>query len=208
MVKLGTTAFFFAGIASFTANAADPHDHDHDHNGHDHNHDHHHHSHGAHVHGAWELFAALDGAQLSVTVKGPIVDILGFETRPASDQERAAVVALTERLEPAESMVSIDPRANCALTAPVAVALPKGFAGEDEKADDDHAHTHDHHDIHDSDIELTYTFTCQSPNRLNAITITGFGHFPEIETVDAVFLSDDKQVAHRLEDKAQILHID
>lgn len=208
MVKLRTTAFLFVALSYFAAHAAEAHDHghdhdhEHDHDDHDHDHDHDHHSHGAHVHGAWELFAALDGAQLSVTLKGPIVDILGFEAAPANDQERQAVAALADRLKAVEVMLSLDRRADCDLSAPVAVALPESFSSE-------HAdHAHGDHDIHDSDVELTYGFVCQSPARLGAITMTGFEAFPGIETVDAVFLSDGKQAARRLERRSQVLQID
>ena len=202
MAERSTTIILFASLASFAANAADPHDHDH-----------HHHSHDAHVHGAWELFAALDGADLSVTVKGPIVDVLGFETAPASERERQAVTDLTAFLETPEAMVSLDQRAGCRLSGPVAVNLPEGFSTETAKADEDHDHAHDNdhdhgHDIHKSDVELTYAFTCNAPKRLNAITLTGFTAFPELKTVDAVFLSDTKQSAQRLEPRSHVLRID
>ena len=153
------------------------------------------------------MFAALDDAQLSVTLKGPIVDILGFEAAPASDQERQAVAALADRLKTVEVMLSLDQRAGCELSAPVAVALPEGFSSEHAHGDKDGAHAHDAHDIHDSDVELTYDFVCASPARLGAITMTGFETFPGIETVDAVFLSDGKQAAHRLERRSQVLQI-
>lgn len=203
MVKCQAISFLFVGILPFTAHASDKHDHKHDH-------DHHHHSHEAHVHGAWELFAALDDAQLSVTVKGPIVDMLGFEAAPANDQERKAVADLAATLQTSEAMVSLDQRAGCTLSAPVIVALPEGFKA---KADEDHSHDHDHkheheHDIHKSDIELTYAFTCTAPQRLITIALTGFTTFSGIETVDAVFLSDSKQAAHRLERRSQVWKID
>ena len=217
MVKLGTSVFLCAALSSFAATAAGPED-DHQHHNHEH-HDHQHHNHEAHVHGAWEMFAALDDAELSVTVKGPIVDMLGFEAAPANDQERKAVADLAARLEAPDVMVSLDQRADCKMSAPVVVNLPEGFspgaAKKDEHHDHEHDHGHDHdhehdhdHDIHDSDLEVTYAFTCAAPRRLGAITLTGFTAFSAIETVDAVFLSDDRQAAHRLERRSQVLTID
>lgn len=209
MVKFGTALMLVTALPTFAAYAEEPHDHDHDHQ---------HHSHEAHVHGAWEMFAALDDARISVTVKGPIVDMLGFEAAPASDEERKAVADLATLLNAPETMVSLDQRASCELSAPVEVNLPEGFSAgevkEHEHHDDGHhdgehhAHDHDAHDIHDSDIEVTYVFTCAAPGRLGAITLTGFTTFSDIETVDAVFLSDDKQAAHRLERRSQVLTID
>ncbi|MHA7871770.1 MAG: ZrgA family zinc uptake protein, partial [Hyphococcus sp.] len=60
--------------------------------------EHSHRAHDAHVHGTWELFAALDDTQLSVTIKGPLLDVLGFEHAPTNDAERDTVQEIQDRL--------------------------------------------------------------------------------------------------------------
>lgn len=194
------------------AHAGEPHEHDHR-------------SHDAHVHGTWELFAALDESLLSVTIKGPLIDIVGFERAPETEDERSAIREIQGRLAAPELMLSLDERANCVLSDPVKIVLPESFTRESGDAQGDHAHEthkenghHDHdahegeehhaeHDVHTNDIEVSYSFDCKSPARLGAISMTGFDAFPAIENVDAVFLGDAKQTAQRLRRGTQILKL-
>lgn len=234
MVDIRKLAFLCSGLLALClggAHAAEHHDHDqhdehdgHDHDDDDHDHEDHddHRAHGVHVHGAWEMFAALDDARLTVTMKGPLVDVLGFERLPETDEERASVVELKERVMSYQTMLALDDRVRCEASEPAAVVLPEGFltevaANSEEHADDDHDHAHhdehdddhhDEHDIHKNDLEVTYVFNCASPTRLRSITMSGFDAFPAIESVEAVFLGDAKQVAGRLTRDSQTLAID
>ncbi len=216
MVKSAPLAAALALIAA-NALALGPHD------------DHASHQHSAHVHGSWELFAALDGAQLTISIKGPAIDALGFETAPSTNEERAAAAALQTQLAHPETLLTLDARANCALAEPTAVSMPGGVAHEledrgaqSDQGDDHHDHHHDHHDhdrdddhgdeshhsAHTDDIEVAYVFECGAPNRLRSIAIKGFETFPSIEAIDAVFLSDAATVSQRLTKKSTTLKID
>lgn len=190
--------------------------------------EHGHRAHDVHVHGTWELFAALDDTQLSISIKGPLVDVVGFEHAPTTEDEHNAIQEMRDRLsgEP-EMMLALDERANCTLSEPVQIILPEGFAQQSIDDAEDHgdelheeADHHDHHDehedeghhadhdIHTNDLEVSYAFDCRSPARLRAITMTGFDSFPTIENVDAVFLGDAKQTARRLERGTRTLMIE
>lgn len=207
--------FFIAPFAVAVGGAsAEEHD-EHDHRAHD-----------AHVHGTWELFAALDDSQLSITIKGPLIDVVGFEHAPATEDEHNAIQQMRSRLAAPELMLSLTERATCTLSEPVQINLPQGFPQVDmhegenheqepDKEADHHGHDehedeahHADHDVHTNDLEVTYAFDCQSPARLRAITMTGFDAFPAIENVDAVFLGDAKQVARRLGRGTQTLAIE
>lgn len=178
----------------------------------------------AHVHGAWELFAALDDKRLSVTTKGPLVDILGFERAPQTDDQRRAITALSNRLAEPAIFLALSERARCVLAEPASVKLPENF---DAEASSDHSHdledeahnSHhaDHHDAqadhsdedtHESDIEISYVFECAAPKRLREITMTAFNSFSDIETIEAVFLSDQKQIALQLTRGSKALRVD
>ena len=156
MVKRRAVAYAiyaFAPLVGLTAAHGEPDGQSHEGN---HDHDSEHRQHDVHVHGAWEMFAALDDDQLSVTVKGPLVDLVGFESAPETDEERASLSALTKRLEKPETMVALDKPARCALSAPAVVTLPEGYvlasADEEDHDHDDHeGHDHDDHDEHDHD---------------------------------------------------------
>ncbi len=145
MVSVRKSILLFAApiaLAAYAAQAEEPDEHDHR-------------AHDVHVHGTWEMFAALDDAQLSVTLKGPLVDVLGFERAPKTDEERTSVARLKEQLKAPELMLATDERARCTLSAPEAVLLPEDFSPEITKASDDHEDDHDDHhhdeDHHDAD---------------------------------------------------------
>ena len=188
-----------------------------------------HESHAAHVHGAWQFLAAQDGDQLSVTLSGPLVDLLGFENPPQNDQEHAALAALKTRLAASEVLFELSKRANCTPSSEPQISLPAHFDDGQAQAapapsnakttehHDDHDHhaqhdqdhrAHDQHDNHHaSDIELTYVFKCAAPARIKAVTMTAFESFPAIETVDAAFLSDQNQTADRLSAQKAVLKL-
>lgn len=216
MVDLRSTLFLIVAPLIFAVGAAraeEPGEHDHR-------------AHDVHVHGTWELFAALDDTQLSVTIKGPLVDVVGFEHAPETDDEHNAIQEIQDRLSAPEMMLALDERANCTLLEPVQIILPEGFAQQSIDDAEDHGHElheeadhHGHdehedeehqadHDVHTNDLEVSYAFDCRSPARLRAITMTGFDSFPTIENVDAVFLGDAKQTARRLERGTRTLMIE
>ena len=187
-------------------------------------HDHDHHTPQTHVHGAWELFAALDGDQLSVTFKGPLVDVLGFERLPTNEEERTALRSLKVQLSEAQPLLALDERAGCRMSKPAEILLPEGYAdaitsGEKSDAQNTGEQSHDHkvhqhndhhgeHDTHASDVEVNYIFDCRSPAKLREITATAFETFPGIEGVDAVFLGDATQEALRLTRGSNTLRLD
>lgn len=114
--------------------------------------DHGHRSHEAHVHGSWEMFAALDDQLLSVTLKGPLVDALGFEAAPKTDKERNAVAALRVQLQSSEKVLVLDERAQCQLTEPATIILPESFSGDAGGAEAAHENEHSgYHDYHKDD---------------------------------------------------------
>ena len=81
----------------------------------------------AHVHGAWTLFAALDDDLLSVTMTGPLQDVLGFESAPETPRQHAAVEAMLQDLSRADALIATDPGAQCEPSAPVDIGLPEDF---------------------------------------------------------------------------------
>lgn len=216
MDNLQNIGFILALLTSvgFTAAHADEtHDHDHNHS-----------SQHAHVHGAWELFAALDEKQLSITVKAPLIDIIGFEHTPSTTEERIAIREMQGRLAEPQAFFELDKSAQCTLTESVEIKLPKAFedANAEDDANDSHQpgkhdgkHTHKHEQaatnseqyLHTSDVEASYVFECRAPKKLQTITPTAFDIFPSIERIDAVFLGDTTQKASRLTRNAKILRI-
>lgn len=186
-------------------------------------------SHGAHVHGTYNLFAAVEGDQLAVNVSGPMYDILGFEHAPETEAEEAAISALKQKLM-TENLVRLDPAAGCILKDSPKIIFPEGYEDPDHDEeghdhDEDHAHdeAHDHgedhaHDAdhgddehdegegnHGDNADITYSFSCSDLSLLGSLTFTGFAQFPDIKEIEAVLLTSDQQIAAELTEDAPTL---
>ena len=57
-------------------------------------------------------------------------------------------------------------------------------------------------------LEIKYVFDCKTPKHLKEISVTAFETFPEIESINAVFLGASKQSADQLNAKTPILKLD
>lgn len=79
------------------------------HHGHDHHHDHDHESvqHGAHVHGQANAFVVLEGRNLSVVLESPAANIVGFEHRANTPEQRSIVLAAQETLAQGERVLKV-----------------------------------------------------------------------------------------------------
>jgi len=177
----------------------------------------------AHVHGAWEMFAALDDDALTITLSGPVADLAGAESPPGSADETAAIAALRARVSALAPLMTPSAKARCRLSDPVMVRIAgapaeshkgsptaAGAAADHEMAeadhdDDDHIQVHGEGDEHGRDVEVVYAFACTAPDRLREITVEAFQTFEEIDTIDAVYLSETRQAADRLTRKAATL---
>ncbi|MEM6626307.1 MAG: DUF2796 domain-containing protein [Pseudomonadota bacterium] len=92
---------------------------------------------------------------------------------------------------------------------------------EQEHAHHDHDDHHDHaehdHGEHDhsdhksghTDLMATYVFECAEPDQLTDLNIAGImGLYNRLETVNAVFISDDNQLAQTLNKRRAMLDIE
>lgn len=141
---------------------------------------------GAHEHGRGTLNIAIEGARLSMELEAPGADIVGFEHKAKTPEQRAAVEAAKKQLAAPQTLFQLPASAGCVLTSARVVLEGEGS----ERAHDaeghghgDHGHKdHDdkHHDakadhgVEHSGFAAEYDFDCTAPARL---TIVGFDYF-------------------------------
>ena len=183
--------------------------------------------HDAHVHDVAHLSLISEGAHLRLELRGAAAGFLGFEHAPKSEDEIHAIAALRDQLQAVDGLFRIDAEARCSMDA-IAIAMPglehrAGNPDHDDHhhqtSDDDHHHQtsdddHHHQASHDeshgaghADIEAHYDFTCRSVDALETVTVTLFDHFPGFETVEAVYLLDDRQSAQTLRPGRSVLRL-
>ncbi|RTL71357.1 MAG: DUF2796 domain-containing protein [Hyphomicrobiales bacterium] len=151
--------------------------------------------HGAHQHGHGTLTMAIENTTVSLELRVPGNDILGFEHPPATDQEKKLVAEAKVKLADALGMFGIPKDAGCAVTE-----TDVHMHGGDHDGDDDEkeaqkadtgaqpAHTHEHSAVH-----AKYTLTCRTPQAIKALDIALFAAFPGSQELDIVAVSEKGQ---------------
>jgi len=170
--------------------------------------------HGSHVHGIGYLNLAVDGNDVYIELENPSANIIGFEHKPSSDEERHAVHEAVKRLEDGQNLFMFSKQANCSLisvtvSSPV---LPQDHVEEHQHAEaheekhDDHGHDNegdheDHKDEAHSEFVAEYQFSCNYPEKIKFFETKLFSVFPGIEELKAQVLSKTGQTGAELTHK-------
>lgn len=118
-------------------------------------------AHGIHQHGLAHIEVSQQDKLVSVNFRAPLDSLIGFEGRPANDEQHAQAKALLEKLQQApEAVFQLPPAAQCALNAPPKI-LEKALGAADtpsmarsaDAAHTGHGHGHDHGHGHGHDDE-------------------------------------------------------
>jgi hypothetical protein len=169
-----------------------------------------HHDHGpvhqdTHLHGHVELRVALENTSLELYLESPSVNIVGFEHRATSAQQIQAAEDAKSILEsPAEIFSFSD--GNCSLSqsnvnfAAILKATENHQSGADGNKDT--AHRVDH-----SEITASYKYNCQRGGELDVIRLKLVEHFPGIEKIKVIWLTDTEQGTVELTPKTSLIRI-
>ncbi|PHR66324.1 MULTISPECIES: DUF2796 domain-containing protein [unclassified Alcanivorax] len=144
-----------------------------------------------HQHGLAEAAVVVEGEQVTIRFRAPLMDILGTEQPPADAPARARYgKRLAQVAAPQPS-----PAAQC---EPVSASI----SSVDTLFPEQQAHdSHDHHDhdahSHHQDVENEWLFSCAFPEKLNAVELPFLGIFSSL-TTEVVLLLPAGQNALRL----------
>ena len=168
--------------------------------------------HEAHEHGAANLNIAVEGSNLYIELNSPAANIVGFEHRPKTKKQKAAVADALERLKegaalfllPTESagrMVKVDVHTD--MDHQAEHHDENSHAGEQDRHQAEkekhmgEQHETDKHEQH-SEFKATYHFICKKPSKLSHIVVKLFNIFPGIEQIEVQLLAETKQTAVEL----------
>ncbi|UUV05294.1 MULTISPECIES: DUF2796 domain-containing protein [Ruegeria] len=126
-----------------------------------------------HHHGSGQLEIVLTDTGFSLSLRVPSIDIIGFETPVASDDERTRVaIAISELSKPLDLFV-VPPEAVC-FTASANVILTHDVPGQQDTAGEGGtSSTAGEH----SEFQADYVVQCQDMDALNAIEFAYFQRF-------------------------------
>jgi hypothetical protein len=156
---------------------------------------------GPHVHGTGELHVAVENDNLSVELHSPLEGLLGFEHAARTDSQRAAVKAMTAKLNKPETLFKLPKAASCT-AMPTRIDSPLGNAqatssssvNAAQKDDDNHA-----------DLTATFGFVCADINKLDSIEVTIFDAFPGIRTIKVEIIGRRGQSAATLSSNRRVI---
>ena len=124
--------------------------------------------HKAHVHGESRVKLALEGNVVEIEFESPAHDIVGFESMPKTEKQRAAVEAAVATLKKGEALFRLTPAAGCKLEE-AEVETPLAESDHKEEHSEFHAHYH---------------FDCAQPARLKGVEIMLFDTFRTMREVE------------------------
>ena len=161
-------------------------------------HDHSHESLAAHEHGVAQLNVALDDNSLELELHSPAMNLVGFEHKAQSAQDKKAVEMAKQQLTNPIALFGIPAAAGCKVSK---TDLDSPLFGSEEHHDhDDHdSHAKGEHEHAHSDIDADYTLACDNPKALTALDLAGlFKQFPATHKINAQAITAQGQKGEEL----------
>jgi len=144
-----------------------------------------------HQHGLAEAAVVVEGEQLTIHFRAPLMDILGTERPPADAPARARYgKRLAQVTAPQPS-----PAAQCEPVSASISSVDTLFPEQQAHDAQDH-HDHDGHSHHE-DVDNQWLFSCAFPEKLNAVELPFLDTFSSL-TTEVVLLLPAGQSALRL----------
>ncbi len=155
------------------------------------------HHHNAHIHGAAELALVIDNNNVLINLTIPADSLVGFEHQATTEYEIATVKKLQSSLTDIHPIISIA-KGSCEVTdthIDVSTLLPSKH--------EHHSHDHNSHSklnepSEHSEVVIDYTLECATLTNASSADLHIFEHYPSIETINAQWVTHNKQGSQKL----------
>jgi hypothetical protein len=134
---------------------------------------------GAHQHGASKLNLAIEGQTIAMELSAPADDIVGFEARPRTDKQKAAVEQATATLRDPLKLFTLPPAAGCTVAS---ASVEQVFGEGPTPEPSDH-----------SEFEGRYSLSCTNVAAVLDIEFPYFKLFPKVDEVEVQVISPKGQ---------------
>lgn len=130
---------------------------------HDHEAGHRHHD--AHVHGMATLDLVMDDDKLMMHLKSPLMNFLGFEHQPETEQQKAIYQDMLQQLEMLATLMEVQ-GSSCKAES---IEVEEPFGDSDEAG---HA-----------DVDVSYFLRCEKPENITELKINLFDVYSNLESL-------------------------
>ena len=134
---------------------------------------------GAHQHGASKLNVAIEGQTIAMEFSAPADDIVGFETRPRTEKQKASVEQATGTLRDPLKLFALPQAAGCTVAS---ASVELVFEEEPSAKAADH-----------SEFEGRYSLSCTNVAAVLDIEFPYFKLFPKVDEVEVQVISPKGQ---------------
>ena len=153
-------------------------------------------AHGPHVHGTAELHVAVEDNRVDLELHSPLDNLIGFEHAPRTDSQRAAVKAMTAKLNKPEMLFRMPKAASCR-ASPTHIDSPFNDAPPMATKPSRAAHGDDDGDEH-ANLTATFGFVCADVDKLDSIEVVIFEAFKGTRILKAEIIGPHGQSAATL----------
>ena len=133
---------------------------------------------GSHEHGAAEMQIAIEGSTVEIALELPGQNVVGFEHKAETDEQRAAVDEQTKVLEDVMTVLTVPEAAGCEVSSSEVEVHIEG----------------DH-----SAFEAEYALNCTDVSAIDTIATSLFETYPSLEEIDVEYATPNGQGASELE---------
>ena len=167
---------------------------------------------GAHEHGHGSFNIAIEGKRVSMELEAPGADIVGFEHKARTKEQRAAVSTAKETLKQIANVVGLPSAAGCKLQkASVELHVEGEDHHEHKHAEKGKAKSHGSKEEADegshSEFHAEYQLTCAAPERLVEITFPYFENFKGAEELEVSVAGPKSQKKFEVERDASKINL-
>ena len=156
----------------------------------------------AHVHGEGQLLVAQENDKWRFEFMLPAADVLGFEHKPETVEQKAKVASFISSVEGYENVLSLPKSCSLVETEHSLSDIYEREALHHDEHDkhDEHHDEHDkhdeHHDDHEkenshSDVNFAYILKCE--NSIESVSITLFDLAPSLSALEAQWITQSAQ---------------
>ena len=139
----------------------------------------------SHVHGHGTLVVTAQNGMIGVSLEAPL-SAFGLTEDPQTEEDRAAIEAVRNDLTNNANLITFSGGVSCDISSKsMATRLASGH----------------------SELQMDYSFVCQNADALEGVRFGGFGMYPALSEIDAVYVSDTKQTTAELTPASSELRI-
>lgn len=161
-----------------------------------------HREHGAHEHGSGALNVVFEANELTIELRMPGVNVVGFEHAPGNEADHGAIDKALAIFRDAARLFVTDSKADCKVEHVEANIGPPGDDHDDHG--DEKTHDEDGEQGH-TELHAEYHFDCAAPQHLKRLEVKAFEHFIDVDALSAQVVTDTYQGAIELKPGRAVL---